>query len=215
MTVVPDAVVTVRDIDPGDFPVVGALLHEAYRDFENTSDDYRAYVADPAQWVEAAHWVRVAERHGRIVGVVAFALRGDGLHEGVDPPMGDADFRFLAVTETLRGQRIGERLVSQCIAAARSAGCHRIAIYTMDFMHGAHRLYERMGFVRRPDLDVRFHSGDGLVYTFDLTVDAEELFGSSGPVPDVLPWFEDVLVAGPDHDSAGLGDGRLDPTPVC
>jgi poly-gamma-glutamate capsule biosynthesis protein CapA/YwtB (metallophosphatase superfamily) len=46
------------------------------------------------------------------------------------------------------------------VRGARDA--HRLVIISMHWMTRAHRLYERRyGFVRRPDLDVRFPSGVG------------------------------------------------------
>ena len=66
-------------------------------------------------------------------------------------------------------------------------------ITSMSWMDRAHELYiGRYGFVRRPDLDVRFPSGTGVILARDLTAEAEERFPPPGPVPGTPPWFEDV-----------------------
>lgn len=184
----------VRDAGPADHADIAAVLREAYRDFGDPELPYIQYVTNPARWAADARWVRVAELHGRVVGVVAFAMGGDGLHEATEPPMGDAGFRFLGVADVARGRGVGTRLVDECVAAAREAGCHRIAIFTMEFMHAAHRMYEQMGFRRRADLDVRFPSGRGMAYVLDLTSEAPDRFGEPGPIPDTPPWYEDVIL---------------------
>jgi GNAT superfamily N-acetyltransferase len=186
--------VTIRAATCADHDAIGDVLRQAYRDFGDPTLPYLQYVTDPSRWIDDAHWVRVAELDGRVVGVVAFALAGDGLHEATRPPMGDAGFRFLGVADDVRGRGIGSRLVDECVTAARQAGCHRIAIYTMEFMHAAHRMYERHGFDRRADLDVVFPGGRGLAYTFDLTDEATDRFGRPGPEPAELPWYEDVIL---------------------
>jgi hypothetical protein len=85
-------------------------------------------------------------------------------------------------------------LIDACIVRARNAGAHRLLIISMDWMHRAHELYiGRYGFERRPDLDVRFPSGVGVILSLDLTPDAAQRFPRPGPVPAEPPWYEDVL----------------------
>lgn len=50
---------------------------------------------------------------------------------------------------------------------------------------------EAFGFVRGPDLDVRFPGGAGLTFTCDLAADAGRHFPAAGPVPSEPPWFEE------------------------
>lgn len=201
----------VRPATPADHPVIAALLDVAYAPFAEVSPAYHARVATPPAWADDATEVFVAIQtpaattatrdrgHDTVVGVVAYATEDSPLHEAVWPPLGDAGFRFLAVDETMRGSGVGGHLVQACIDEATAAGRRRIGIYTMEFMHAAHRLYEHMGFDRRADLDVAFDGGPGRVYTFDLVDDAGAHFPPPGPVPDPLPEFDDVLVAPGDH----------------
>ena len=48
---------------------------------------------------------------------------------------------------------MGEALVRACMDRARAAGARRLRLSTQPDMHAAHRLYERLGFARTPDLD--------------------------------------------------------------
>ena len=79
---------------------------------------------------------------------------GSPLYE-VDDPDG-ATIRMLGVAATARGQGIGEALARACVERARAAGARRIWLHTEPFMQAAHRLYERLGFVRAPEKDWRF-----------------------------------------------------------
>jgi ribosomal protein S18 acetylase RimI-like enzyme len=53
-----------------------------------------------------------------------------------------------------RGRGAGEALVRACVDRARAVeGCVRVVLSTQRTMRPAHRLYERLGFVRSPDRD--------------------------------------------------------------
>ena len=67
---------------------------------------------------------------------------------------GEAEIRMLAVDRAGRGRGAGEALVRACVDRARGTeGCVRIVLSTQRTMHGAHRIYERLGFVRTPERD--------------------------------------------------------------
>jgi hypothetical protein len=94
-------------------------------------------------------------------------------------------------------------LVEECIRRAREAGCHRIVISSMTWMGRAHQLYGSLGFERRPDLDVRFPGGIGVVFTLGLTDEAPTRFPPPGPIPAEPPWYEDVWVTDDDAEDGG------------
>jgi ribosomal protein S18 acetylase RimI-like enzyme len=67
---------------------------------------------------------------------------------------GEAEIRMLAVAHEARGQGAGEALVRACVDRARATdGCVRVVLSTQRTMHAAHRIYERLGFVRVPERD--------------------------------------------------------------
>lgn len=188
--------VTVRPIRSDEYDEVGRLLLAAYDGAGPFDEHYRAFLRNPAEWVDGATAVWVgADEHDRPLGVVAFVLPGDAEFEGMNPPPGDCGFRFLAVSPDAQGKGAGGALVDQCIQEATRRGCRRLVIHSMSFMTAAHALYHRRGFVRRPDLDVVFPSGVGVAFHRDLTPDAAAHFPPPGPAPDEPPWYEDAWSA--------------------
>jgi GNAT superfamily N-acetyltransferase len=186
--------------DEGD--TVAALTLDAYDAHGGLTGPYRAHLADPGTRRHGASAVLVAEIDGQVAGTVTFVLPHDPEWEQRRQPAGDAGFRTLAVAPWAEGRGIGRALVEECLRRARDAGARRMVITSMAWMRRAHRLYEALGFVHRPDLDVRFPSGLGHTYVRDLAPDAPQHFPPPGEVPAVAPWFEDVWVIGQAASSA-------------
>ena len=63
------------------------------------------------------------------------------------------EFRTLSIAPQARGRGIGRALVEHCLDRARSAGLTEVLLFSLKEMLPAHRLYARLGFVRRSDLD--------------------------------------------------------------
>ena len=108
--------------------------------------------------------------------MMADGERGDGAVVGtltVVPPGSEFielaqgsefELRMLAVSPLERGRGIGAKLTKAGMDIAIEQGASRIVLSTMDTMHAAHRLYERLGFERREDLDwVVVDNEDGTV----------------------------------------------------
>jgi GNAT superfamily N-acetyltransferase len=79
------------------------------------------------------------------------------------------EVRLLAVVPAARGKGVGAALIDECARRARRAGATTLGLHTMDMMRAAVRMYERMGFVRAPDLD--FTPAEGVLvkgYRLDL-----------------------------------------------
>jgi predicted N-acetyltransferase YhbS len=161
----------IREATPEDAARIGELTVAAYRTLpQPLSRPYEQMLADGVSRFAATTTVLVAEDEaGEVVGSVTLVLHEDPYwfeHEyGID---GDCGFRMLAVDPTRRGEQIGSRLMHECIRRAREAGRSRMVITTMPWMTQAHRMYERVGFRRRPDLDLHFPSGQGWAYVLDL-----------------------------------------------
>lgn len=88
---------------------------------------------------------------GAIVGTVTLVPPGSPLIELAQD--GEYELRMLAVSPIERGRGIGRDLTRAAIDRAIGLGAPRIVLSTLETMHAAHRLYERMGFTRREDLD--------------------------------------------------------------
>jgi GNAT superfamily N-acetyltransferase len=184
--------VRIRPMRPEEAAHVGRLTLASYDAYGYIGGEYRGQLGDPLPRLAGASAVLVAELDGVVVGTVTYVLPGDQQWEGRAIPEGDAGFRVLAVDPSVEGRGVGRRLVEHCIERARADGHHRLVITSMAWMTRAHALYERLGFTRRPDLDITFPSGIGVVFTLDLTEEAPSRFPAPEPVPAVPPWYADV-----------------------
>jgi putative acetyltransferase len=80
----------------------------------------------------------VAEVDGAFVGCGAAVDQGEY-----------GEIKSMFVLETMRGQRIGERLINQLEAHMRAAGLNTARLETGVESHSARRLYQRMGYIER------------------------------------------------------------------
>lgn len=88
---------------------------------------------------------------GAIVGTLTVVPPGSPF---IELAQGDEyELRMLAVSPIERGRGIGQALTKAGLSLAIERGASAVVLSTMETMHAAHRLYERMGFTRRPDLD--------------------------------------------------------------
>ncbi|MFL5820412.1 MAG: GNAT family N-acetyltransferase [Solirubrobacteraceae bacterium] len=66
---------------------------------------------------------------------------------------GDAELRLFAVADDARRRGIGEALLRRALAVAVAGDFRRVVLRTRPTMEAACRLYQRLGFVRAPELD--------------------------------------------------------------
>jgi ribosomal protein S18 acetylase RimI-like enzyme len=79
---------------------------------------------------------------------------------------------MLAVHPTAQGRGVGQALVERVVAGFRSDGSRGVVLCTMTSMTSAHRIYERLGFNRAPDLDWSPVPGvDLLAFRLDFATD--------------------------------------------
>ncbi|MER5480470.1 GNAT family N-acetyltransferase [Streptomyces sp. NPDC002734] len=144
---------TIRPVREGEHEALGAITAAAYLDdgllafggsdsYLRTLRDVRSRAAAPGAEV------LVAAEGDRLLGGVTFVAGG---------PLADiaaadeAEIRMLAVARHARGRGVGEALVRCCADRARAlGGRRRLVLSTQPKMLAAHRLYERLGFVRAP-----------------------------------------------------------------
>ena len=138
---------------PEDYAAIDRLIEEAYAHDYGPSDP--AERGDPTR--SASHRaerfdVWVARAGGELLGsVTSRRIDGPSLHE--DVPAGEIDVRLLGVASTARRRGIGALLMGHIVAEAERQGAAAVSLKTQPFMHGAHRLYDSLGFERRPDRD--------------------------------------------------------------
>jgi len=99
----------------------------------------------------------VAELNGAVVGTALLYPAGTRLTgpDGAGVTFEWPEARLLAVAPAARGRGVGAAIIQECIRRARAAGADAITLHTTDFMRVAMGMYERMGFVRAPELDFR------------------------------------------------------------
>lgn len=153
-----DQPIPIRPARARELREIAALFAPALEPYRGSGSDWilDAYLEELAdgnpRFAEAE--VLVAEHDGRIVGTIAFYA--DVRLEGwSNLPAGWAGFRALAVAPRMRGAGIGEALVRRCIERARDVGAETLGIHTISLLTDAVRLYERLGFVRCPEFDLR------------------------------------------------------------
>jgi ribosomal protein S18 acetylase RimI-like enzyme len=157
--------VVVRAARPGDEEAVGAITEAAYRHDGHLevdgSDGYATLLRDGATRMTEAT-VLVAEVDGAVVGSVTVAPAGTPWANVARP--GELEVRMLAVAETARRRGVAEALMAGAEEQARALGLATVVLSTNVDMYPAQRLYERLGYQRRPDRDWRIDI-DLLVYT--------------------------------------------------
>lgn len=88
---------------------------------------------------------------GKIVGTLTLVPPGSRFAELAKED--EFELRMLAVSPLERGRGIGRELTQAAMDMAVERGATRVVLCTMESMRAAHRLYERLGFQRREDLD--------------------------------------------------------------
>ncbi|MFE4961817.1 GNAT family N-acetyltransferase [Streptomyces sp. NPDC056660] len=166
--------ITIRPADPAEYEPLGEITAQAYLqdgllDY-GEGDEYLPVLKDVAHRAAAAE-VLVAVDGERLLGGVTF-VAGPGPIADIARP-GEAEIRALAVAHEARGRGAGEALVRACVDRARATeGCTAVVLSSQRSMHTAHRIYERLGFVRTPERDWNPvpHLDDITLLTYELTL---------------------------------------------
>lgn len=156
-----------RRVRDHEHAAVAALTVAAYEPFLLGPDDvYRERLADIAgRDREAEVWV--AADGDVLLGNVTLCPPGSVWCELAGP--GEGEFRMLAVAPAAQGRGVGRALADLVVGRFRTDGADAVVLSSLHEMHGAHRLYERLGFVRSPARDWSPYPGVDLVaYTMEL-----------------------------------------------
>jgi ribosomal protein S18 acetylase RimI-like enzyme len=161
--------VTIRPAREDELPGVGELTYEAYRADGHLSGREDGHYAGRLR--DARHRYQEAEllvaADDTLLGTVTIARPGSTWREiGRDDEL---EFRMLAVAPAARGRGVGEALTRHVLNEAVRQGFRAVVLSSSESMHAAHRLYERLGFRRTPELDWRPEPTVALVtYRLDL-----------------------------------------------
>jgi predicted N-acetyltransferase YhbS len=147
----------IRSAHRHEIPEIEAVTLAAYAEFRDQVPDdfFNAYMDNlrrfADRWEEAE--VLVAELNGRVAGTITFYA--DASSEGLGLPKGWAGFRRLAVHPQMRGHGVGHALTKRCVDAAHLLKAPTIGVHTAAFMRAACSIYDRLGFRRCPEYDLR------------------------------------------------------------
>ncbi|WP_329349464.1 GNAT family N-acetyltransferase [Streptomyces sp. NBC_01261] len=166
--------ILIRRAVPTEYEDLGNITAQAYLqdgllDYGD-DDPYLPVLKDVASRAAAAE-VLVAVEGDHLLGGVTF-VPGPGPVADIARP-GETEIRALAIAGVARGRGAGDALVRACIDRARATeGCTAVVLSTQSSMHAAHRIYERLGFVRTPDRDWNPvpHLDDLTLLTYKLTL---------------------------------------------
>ena len=152
-------ILKIRDARDADREIIQSVTLSAYEQYAAVMGEnwkfYRGNILDTLADVKPAEQI-VAETDRGIVGAVLMYPAGSKLHgpDGRQISLPVPEVRLLAVLPIARGQGIGVALMQECIRRARQSGAATLGLHTTDMMQVAMRMYESMGFVRVPELDL-------------------------------------------------------------
>lgn len=112
--------------------------------------------------VDAGSQLIIAELNGEIIGSVVLCPGNTDAYKGLVGMSEFPEIRMLAVSQNARKHGVATKLISECIHRSKQDGAAYIGLHTADFMQGAMRLYERLGFERMPQLDFE-PADDGII----------------------------------------------------
>lgn len=141
-----------RVADSGDIPALCELLGDLFGQEAEFVPNRETQERGLEAIVEHPHvgQIFVAALNGNVVGMVNVLYT-------VSTALGSrvALMEDMVVSPDARGLGIGSKLVEYAIAAAKAAGCSRIALLTDKENIAAQRFYERHGFVGSPMIPLR------------------------------------------------------------
>ncbi|HYZ99976.1 MAG TPA: GNAT family N-acetyltransferase [Acidimicrobiales bacterium] len=143
----------IRPVRTDEWQALGELTVAAYAAIDaDALDEYAHELRDVSGRVEGAETLVAVDDAGAVLGGVTYVPDpGSPWAEFAEPDA--AGIRMLAVAPEAQGRGIGEALSRACVDRARAAGKGQVLLHSTDRMAAAHRIYERLGFVRDRALD--------------------------------------------------------------
>ena len=144
----------IRPATEDEFDEIGQLCVRAYAaaGVAATDSDYALFLADVSHRATAAETeVLAAVDGGRLVGTATMCGFGSPLTVVCEP--GEMEPRAVAVHEDEQGRGVAATLMQASTHWAREHRLDRVVVCVTTTNHAAMRLYERLGFDRRPQRD--------------------------------------------------------------
>ena len=155
----------IRPVRPAEYAALGELTVAAYAALDRPGgvpfDDYAAELRAVAARTDEAETLVAVDADGGLLGGVTY-VPGPGSRWAEFDDADAAGIRMLAVAPEAQGRGVGEALSRACIDRARAEGRGQVLLHSTDWMPGAHRLYQRLGFTRDTTMDRTFAPGQWL-----------------------------------------------------
>lgn len=144
----------IRPATQDEFDEIGQLCVSAYAaaGVASLESDYARFLADVSSRARCVQTeVLAAIDSGRVVGSATMCSFGSPLTVVCEP--GEMEPRAVAVREHDQGRGVATVLMRASTHWAREHGLDRVVVCVTTTNHAAMRLYERLGFDRRPERD--------------------------------------------------------------
>ena len=152
----------IREAHPDEYMALGQLMVDVYSKLEGfpgpTEIPQYYYilknVGDFTKKPKAKLFVAVSTSGEVDGGLVYFGdMKYYGAGGKATTSQNAAAFRLLAVNPEIRGKGLGTLLIDLCMTQAKKEGFEYLVIHSTKSMMTAWKMYERMGFVRFPEID--------------------------------------------------------------
>ncbi len=152
---------SIREALPDERAQATAITLAAYAEYARLLrpeywESYRQHIAASLEDVSTWHQLVAVRADRALVGTALYCPPGTSFGEDVETAAVSVDcpeVRLLAVAPAGRGAGVGRALMEACVARARASGAAALVLHTMEMMKAARSIYEKMGFVRDPELD--------------------------------------------------------------
>ncbi|MFA5564326.1 MAG: GNAT family N-acetyltransferase [Acidimicrobiia bacterium] len=142
----------IRLIKPDEYSELAELSALGFRAAGYVDEDYELELRDVAGRVANSEVLVALDTNGRLLGGVTFISAHPSPYSEFDHE-NTAGVRMLSVHPGARGQDVSEALVQACIDRAKELGRSAIIAHSGTLVRAAHRVYDRLGFERDPNLD--------------------------------------------------------------
>ncbi|HJW30137.1 MAG TPA: GNAT family N-acetyltransferase, partial [Saprospiraceae bacterium] len=163
-----------------EFEQIGNLMVRVYSQLDgfpkaDRQPEYFKLLANVGQLTQkpGVEILVAATPDGKILGAVVYfrEMKYYGASGSASQINEASGFRLLAVDPAAQGMGIGKKLSEACIEKAREHQANAVIIHTTRAMQTAWDMYERLGFIRFPEID--FMVGDFKVFGFKLPLDRD------------------------------------------
>jgi GNAT superfamily N-acetyltransferase len=168
------AEIVIRDATDADREAIAGVLLESYSEYSAVLPgpywaEYRDSILESVHGNTPAARI-VAELDGQIVGSVLLFTSSEAAYGRPEMGIHTPVIRLLAVSPGVRGRGVAVLLIREAAVRSLALGAASLNLHTSDMMASAVKLYERLGFQRAYETDIK--NGDTLVKGYRLELPA-------------------------------------------